>query len=252
MKMGLARLARDPVQPSQMLLLITMAVGLTLFAVGFGGSIESAQQEVALYISGADLRVLQWRDTVEEVAALPGVEQAVPVFRAQVLRKQNNLNLTMLAIDAGAFDQVAAYPSGMSNVSIGQIMQVISPPGFDAAQAVQTPTPVPNESGFGPNPYTQPQETFDPEFTIPAVMSYDSIPAGVEIGEHVVIEFQGREFQVELRGIIANFPTLRGRYLLVNREHLAYFYDLQSERNLRGRELWLGVDPEQAAALEAF
>lgn len=250
LKLGLARLARDPVQPSQMLLLITMAVGLTLFAVGFGESIEKAQQEVALYLSGADLRVLQWRDTVEQVAALPGVQEAAPVFRGQVLRKENNLNLTLLAVDTATLDQVSAYPAGMSNVSISQILRVLSPPGFDPVQAASTPTPTPGEEKYGRNPYLQPRTTYNPEFTLPAVLSYDAVPAGVEIGDTVVLEFQGQEFQVELRGIIANFPTVRNRYVLINREQLQQFVDLQAERSLRSRELWLKVDPGQATALE--
>jgi putative ABC transport system permease protein len=246
LKLGLSRLARDPVQASQMLLLITMAVGLTVFSAGFRDSLNHAQQQAARYQAGADLRVLQGRNSVEEIGSLPGVRSAAVVFRDQVERDDRN-RLTMLAVDATRLDQVAQYPDGMSNISMTQIMRALRPPDRVGADGrLMGPEASSTDSDFSSNPYIQATVNQVP---VPAVFSFAALPANTGIGDIVRISYHGQNVLLEVRGILADFPTVSTRYLLVDHSLLGEFFDLESPGDVRSREIWLAVNPESATAL---
>lgn len=248
LKLGLARLARDPVQASQILLLISMAVGLAVFSAGFRDSLRNAQQQAARFQAGADLRVLQGSSSVEVIGSLPGVEAAALVFRDQVEREDQN-RVTMLAVDATSMAQVARYPEGMSNVSMMQIMRALRPPDRVGPEGSLLPSDAAApENDFGPNPYIQ--EPVNP-VPIPAVFSFAALPSNTGIGDTVRVTYRGEAITLEVRGILADFPTVTNRYLLVDHGLLGEYIDLDSPRDVRNREIWLTAAAQDAPALAA-
>jgi putative ABC transport system permease protein len=241
LKLGLARLARDPINASQMVLLVSIAVGLSLFSVGFGDSLHQAQVDVAHYRVGADLRILQGGRTLEEIAALPGVISAVPVFRAQVRRSDGN-DLTMLAVDTRQLAQVTSYPPGMSNLTIASILGAVR---VDTPGSGTAPTPTP-QSEFGQNPYIdQPQNVP----VVPAVFSFNGLISGVNVGDKMRVTFRGEAFDLEVHGIVADFPTLSNRYVIIDRKALGDLTGLDQPGDYRSREVWLSVAPGKVQAL---
>ena len=112
---GLAKLSRDPVGPSRVVLLISLAAGLTLFASLFEHSLGTRQAEIAHYNTGADIRVGLPIDAgtaeLAELANLTGVEAASAVYFNGRIRVATNLGqqLQMVAIDPETLPQVSRY-----------------------------------------------------------------------------------------------------------------------------------------------
>jgi putative ABC transport system permease protein len=241
-KLGLARLARSPINASQIILLISMAVGLSLFAVIFSDSLVTAQAEIAQYRAGADLRIIQRGESLEQITQTPGVIKAVPVFRANFQRLDGN-NISLLAVPADSFAQVTGYPKGMSNLTIERIMRVIRWSPQDSEEA-QTPSPSPTPGEFLPNPYVrQPQGQ---QKTYPAVFSLGGLPAGSQIGDVIAVLYRGQQLNLEVRGMIVDFPTADSRYVVIDRTALEDGYDLSKIQDVFSHEVWLKIDPEAA------
>jgi len=98
--LGLARLARNPVRPNQVILLIGVAFGMMLFMTTYNTSLITNQEEIAHYQAGADFRIFPGNRSLEEVQNLPGVNQASQVFRVKISTNTGSL-LHVLAIDFG-------------------------------------------------------------------------------------------------------------------------------------------------------
>ena len=87
LSLGLARLARSPVRPAQVILLISLAAGLIFFTSAHTYSLERAESSLAAYRAGADLRVYPANRPLNDFLQLPGVRAVSPVQRIPVNRE---------------------------------------------------------------------------------------------------------------------------------------------------------------------
>jgi putative ABC transport system permease protein len=214
--LGLARLSRDPRGPSRVVLLISLAAGLILFANAFENSLAVRQAEVAHYLAGADLRISLPEDSVEAIRGLPGVLDASPVLHGE-LRTQEQRLVNLMAVDPETFGRVARYPPNFTNLTIPSVLRALQP---------QT----------------------DPE-VLPAVLSSAALPKGASVRDEVALHLVGRELTFDVRGTIVNFPAVSDSFVVVSLPDLAKMVDLASQRRTTQSEIWLDVEPNAHSAL---
>jgi putative ABC transport system permease protein len=213
---GLARLSRDPRGPSRVVLLISLAVGLILFANAFENSLTVRQTQAAHYLAGADLRLSLPEESVDAVGSLPGVLAASPVLRAELRTEEQRL-VNLVAVDPETFGRVARYPPDFTNLTIPSVLGALQP---------QT----------------------DPE-ALPAVVSTAALPKGVSIGDQFTLSLAGRQITLDVRGSIFNFPAISGSFVIVSLPDLAEMVDLVPVQRISQSEVWLAVQPEAHGAL---
>ncbi len=219
---GLAKLARDPVGPSRVVLLISLAAGLTLFASLFEHSLSVRQAQIAHYNTGADIRVRLPIDAgpaeYEALATLPGVEAISPVYYNGRSRMASNLGqqIQMLAVDPATLPQVSRYAPFVSGVTLADVMPAVQGMGAGGA--------------------------------IPAVFSADAPPASKEIGDRVQFIVGTSRVTFEVRGIIGGFPLLGDRFFITSLAAIEEAVNLSvlSEPWVGQRQVWLAAAPGQA------
>ena len=219
LSIGLKQLARSPSGPVRVAILISLTVGLAFFATVFDQSIHNRQVEVAQYLAGADLRLVQSLDQAEAeadrsaVAALPGVGATSQIYRTRSRWGEGSgIVVDFLAVEPSTLAQVSAFPTGLSSVSMEAILKTLEPVESDR---------------------------------IPIVLSYDAPPRNKEIGDEVRYRIGARQYDFEVRGIVVNFPTLTNPFVIA---HLPAVEDkvnlnASSMAVIGNRELWLDVDP---------
>ncbi len=220
---GLAKLSRDPVGPSRVLLLVSLATGLTLFSSTFENSISNRQHEMASYLSGADLRIKVPNGAQEEVYTAvtnhPAILNWSPVYvnrsrwGAQLSRTVN-----MIAIDPETFPSVTAFAPHLSTITVESIM-----PAVVATEGAP----------------------------IPAVFSVDMFPEDKQIGDWVTYIVGQTKVEFEIRDIIEQIPGVKNPFFITN---LAAIEERVNLATLTvpwdgSKELWLTVDPAQHVGL---
>jgi ABC-type antimicrobial peptide transport system permease subunit len=224
--LGLTRMARNPQRMSWIVLLISLASGLILFAVIYSESLSATQVQIAEYQAGANLRLdgNQIPDT-----HYAEIESVLPV--SQVLRgraqETSGRGIVLLALDPDTFIDVSEYPDGMTNLTIDIIMDAINQPLIsdnpeDLAASGNSGT----ESGDENNP-------------IPAVFSYSSIPTGGTIGDHQEFLLAGQPIAFEIRGMISDFPTLTKDFVIVDADNLKNSVNASIFSQFKKREYWI-------------
>ena len=216
---GLAKLSRDPVGPSRVVLLISLAAGLTLFSSLFSYSLSTRQAEIAHYQTGADLRIGVPIQAGEEerqaVAALPGVEIVSPVYLNGRARLAANVGrqAQLLAIDPQTFPQVARFAPFISNITVPDVVPALT-----------------HRTATG---------------AIPAVFSAQAYPLEKQIGEQIEYFVGTDKVTFEVRGIISNFPFVEGAFFISNLSLITEEVNLAalSQPWVGQRELWLEIDP---------
>ncbi len=222
--LGLARLARAPLSPGRIVLLISLTVGLTFFASAFENSVGLRQVEMAHYLSGADLRLLlpisadeTW--AAAEVAGLPGVNALSPAFTVDV-QDYMQRHVKLFVVDSETFARVASYPPGMTNLTIPGLMSSL-------------------QSGADPG-----------STVVPAIFSYDALENKSGTNQpRVVLRMGGEPVTFDVRAIVRNFPTLSGAFVVVDASALDRVIDFRQVTSGGRWELWLDVEPEARAAL---
>jgi len=237
--LGLARLARNPVRPNQVILLIGVAFGMMLFMTTYNTSLITNQEEIAHYQAGADFRIFPGNRSLEEVQNLPGVNQASQVFRVKISTNTGSL-LHVLAIDPQTLPRVSSYPKGMVGISMETIARVLRPAGT-ASQPGE-------DAGSAQNPSVWRIDTPEP---IPAIYSHAALPTGKGLGDVLQIQFRGNPVNLVVRGVIADFPTLTNQFILVNIEQLSSYLNLEPIAFHSYTEYWLDTDAGQHDALLA-
>jgi putative ABC transport system permease protein len=226
--LGLNRLARMPSGPNRIVLLISLTVGLGLFATVFSNSVVGRQEQMANYLAGADLRLIQAlsgeiaAEDQHSVGQLAGVDSASQVYRTRSRWGEGSGTVVdFLAVDPETFSSVSQFPPGISSVSMDPIMTVLEV----------------SESG-----------------AIPIVLSHDAPPRNAAIGDRVEYRVGGRNYAFEVRGIIVDFPTLERPFVVAHLPSLEQQVDLASSAlAVEGvRELWLKIDPLQHESLVAW
>ena len=216
--LGLARLARDPIAASRVVLLISLAAGLTIFSISFRDSLEYRQAEIAHYLSGADLRVSTTWKSLEEIAAIPGVQTISPVYRMRIQAPAGRF-VQLMAVDPDTFGQVARYPEGIGDgITIAAILELLERP---------------LESGRSP-----------------AVISGPALPVDMTVGSEFDYQIIQQFLTFELRGVILQFPTLTGEFLLIRQNDVADWEHIR-RINLAQGEAWLSVDPARHESVAA-
>jgi hypothetical protein len=217
--MGLARWANAPLQPSRLVLLVTLATSLILFSSIFVSSLRSSQAEKARYRSGADLRISAKNPTAEatlsRVADLPGVLVASPVVRTDALDGFIR-TVDLLAIDPQTFAQVAHYPQDANH-----------PPLLELVQALQRETST---------------------AALPAIVSRSLLTSDDTVGDLVSFTLGSEELSFEIRAIVDEFPTLSENFIVTDWRALGQQIDLDLWY-FRFSELWLATEPTQREAL---
>lgn len=223
--LGVARLARDPIAPSQVILLVSLAAGLTLFANTFEHSLTARQTEMAHYLSGADVRV-EIPTTAQNYAELADVE-GVMVGSAVYLNRsrwaaQLGREANLVAVDPQTIAQATHYAPFLTDLTIEEIV----------------PALLPNGSGV-----------------LPAVFSADAYPQDKQIGDLVTYIVGQHKVEFEVRGIIRAFPAVDSPFFLTNLAALETAVDLGTlTAPWQGhKELWLAVAADQQqAVIEQF
>lgn len=226
--LSLTRLARDTAAPSRVVFLISLTTGLTFFAIVYEQSLTIRQQEMALYRAGADVRFRPPTDTTELPKIEPvwetwdGVTTTADVFRGRVRSDDTSATIDLLAVEVDTFAAVSAYPQGLSEFSLTTILNTLQPTQDDV---------------------------------VPVVVSSANVIPGLKIGDVLTMRMGNGgpddRLQVEVRGIIHDFPTLRSPFMITD---LAL---LQAENPLDNgsllfpgtHERWLAVEEEQHTAV---
>ncbi|HUF39453.1 MAG TPA: FtsX-like permease family protein [Anaerolineales bacterium] len=215
---GLARLAREPVGASRIVLLISLAAGLTVFSISFRDSLDLRQVEIAHYLSGADLRVSTTWTPLSGIAAIDGVRTVSPVYRMRV-QGPNGRFVTLLAVDPESFARVAWYPEGTGgDVSIERLMELLA---------------APTDTGHPP-----------------AIFSRSALPAEAGLETEWEHQFSQQFLTFDARGIIEEFPTAGEDFIIVSTRGTADWVRLADVKLAQG-EAWLAIDPERYAAVAA-
>jgi putative ABC transport system permease protein len=232
--LSLSRLARDPLKPSRVVLLISLTASLTLFAAAFEQSLGTGQTEMAHYLAGADLRVALsgvGRDPplkIEQVQELSGVLTASRVFRGLVQNREGR-GIQLFALDPTTLHRVTRYPTSLTRLTVSSITGVLQSPAGG-----------------------QPSASADQD-VMPAIFSYAALPSRSGVGDELSLNLGGHRLTYGVQGTIRNFPTLDDAFVIASLPDLETRLDLGlfGVRTTGTFEAWLEVDPQQYATLIA-
>ncbi|HEX9036220.1 MAG TPA: FtsX-like permease family protein [Ktedonobacterales bacterium] len=146
--LAFAQVERTPAKYMRMTLLLTLAVGLGIFAISFDASLQQNIRDTAAYSAGADLRVGQ---NFPEPAAIesrivaayqsqPGVRGVAPVYRtiASTTPDQGSESLGLLAIDPASFSPVVSgvsWRSDYASTTLDALMSGLTSHSFPTSGA---------------------------------------------------------------------------------------------------------------------
>jgi ABC-type antimicrobial peptide transport system permease subunit len=129
--LAFAELERTRGQFARPALLLTLAIGLAIFALTFQASLKSNSLAEAQFLVGCDQRVVL-QDAVPgmpitapleaRIAATPGVEAITPVYRSVATNLSDNANVDLLAIDPTSFARVAYWRSDYASQPLSTLM----------------------------------------------------------------------------------------------------------------------------------
>jgi putative ABC transport system permease protein len=137
--LALAQVERTPAKYMRMTLLLTLAVGLGIFAISYNASLQQNVQDNATYTVGSSLRLTQHFTEADKFSSIiekdyraqPGVKVISPVYRtvASTTADQGSFALSLLAVDPTSFTQVVnpvSWRSDYASQSLPQLMQGIT------------------------------------------------------------------------------------------------------------------------------
>ncbi len=223
---SLTHAGRAPVDTARLILVISLATGLAVFATLWQSSLAQRQAEMAHAIAGADVRVgvpnTSGRDDVTAAGELAGVEAASPVYLNTRTRWAPELTrlTTLVAVDPDTLADVSRFAPNTSNLTLPDILPAIETAGSQA---------------------------------IPAVFSYDTYPLDRAVGDIVTYIVGTDRVDFEVRGLIRSFPAVDGAFMVTNLELLEQQVDLSllSEPWIGQKEIWLQVAPGMGEEVEA-
>ena len=134
----LARLARDPVLPSSLAVMLMLAAALGVFGATFQSSLSRSQSDQALYrvggevaISGPGVRV----SIADELAQTPGVRSATLLLRDSVslIEGHTSVSTSLIAADPQSLAQTAWFREDFADVTLEELSALIATPRTDLA-----------------------------------------------------------------------------------------------------------------------
>lgn len=223
---SLNRIARSPQRLNWVILLICLTGALTLFSNIYSDALQSTQQQLAVYQAGSNLRLDLTSLTEEEIL---NFANEAAISRVARLRAQqaSGRGITILAVDPDSFANVAEYPRGLSNLTIEIIMEALS-------ESNGSRTPIAADQGDLQTPQAK-----DPIEPVPAILSYSLIPKDGQVGDQKEITLAGAPVKFKIRGMIADFPTLFGDFIIVDRTALENIFAAASSELNTSYEAWL-------------
>ena len=126
MTFTLSRLARDPLPPSSLTVIVMLAAALGVFGAAFQSTLSRSEQEQALYDRGGDLVVTRvnfsstrQKEQLRELVGIDGVAAVSPVNRGRVrlLDLLPSTPTTVLAVDPVTLPETTWYRNDFSSTS---------------------------------------------------------------------------------------------------------------------------------------
>ncbi|MDA0263864.1 MAG: ABC transporter permease [Chloroflexi bacterium] len=146
---ALRHVARDPMVPGMLIVLLTMATALGVIGSAFSATLERSQTERARYAAGADLRVRHsgvssadpGGSFAETVQDNPAVAHAADVFRTngQITATGFSTPATVLAVDASRIADVAWFRDDFSGGDSLQDIAGLLQDGGDPPKGIPLP-----------------------------------------------------------------------------------------------------------------
>ena len=139
-----SRMARDPLLPSALAVLLMLAAALGVFGATFQSSMSGSQREQALYRVGGDV-VLSGptvnETLAEEVAKIPGVATATPVLHDTITLTDGYLSFQgqLLAADPQGLAQATWFREDFSGSTLPQLAGLIRNPPVGEPAGVAVP-----------------------------------------------------------------------------------------------------------------
>jgi ABC-type lipoprotein release transport system permease subunit len=132
--LAFTQVARASARFARLTLLLTLVVGVGIFALTFQSSVERNAAERAAYMNGGDVRIQldqtvqgsQLSDILDQsVGQLPGVLAAAPIVRlgAHTTDDLGNAEISMLGIDPDHFAQVAFWRDDFAAQPLATLLQ---------------------------------------------------------------------------------------------------------------------------------
>ena len=150
--LAFAQVERTPAKYLRMTLLLTLAVGLGIFAISFNASLQRNVYDTASYSIGANLRMTQNFPEPQAIAnrietayqSQPGVKTVAPVYRtvASTTPDQGSESLALLAIDPTTFSQVVGTTSWRSDYANQSFSSLMSGLGTNSTPTSGVGTPI--------------------------------------------------------------------------------------------------------------
>ena len=127
----LARLARDPVLPSSLAVLLMLAAALGVFGATFQSSLSRSQSDQTLYRIGGDAVVSGPGVTpgmADSLASMPGVQSATPVLRDSVslVAGHTTVPALLIAADPQAMAQATWFRDDFANATLPELASLLS------------------------------------------------------------------------------------------------------------------------------
>ena len=147
----LRHLARDPMTPAMLIVLVMLAMSLGVMGSAFSATLERGQQERALYEAGADLRLQHggWNragtlsDALDGPGGPEGIAATADAYRSPAYLTTTGFSTsgTILALDSDAIADVSWFREDFADGrSLGELSQILSG-GRAAPRADGVPLP---------------------------------------------------------------------------------------------------------------
>jgi hypothetical protein len=151
---------------------------------------------------------------MNEVLETPGIEAVTQVLRTNIRTYAAGI-AELVLVDSDTFGDVTHYPPGFTTVKISQMMRAL--------------------------------RQIDEPGVVPAIFHYKSLPSHRGVGDTMTFVVNGVDVVMDVRGVIVNFPTLDGPFIVVDRDVLAQVVGIDALRFISKEEVWLAVEPANFA-----
>ena len=142
-----ARMARDPVLPSALAVLLMLSAAVGVFGATFQSSMSGSQRDQALYRVGGDV-VLSGpgveRASIDDLRQIPGVAAVTPVLQDTISLTNGQLSFPahLLAAEPRALAQAAWFRDDFSDATLPQLAELIRNPPVEEPVGVPLPAGV--------------------------------------------------------------------------------------------------------------
>jgi ABC-type lipoprotein release transport system permease subunit len=129
--LALAQLDRASSQFARLALLLSLSIGLGIFALTFQTSLKSNTAAETNFLVGCDQRVILQNPVdgtpptapfQSQIAALPGVEGITPVYRSLATNASDATNVDILGIDPTSFAKVVYWNSDYASQPLANLL----------------------------------------------------------------------------------------------------------------------------------